>query len=96
MKAEISYDLAMEEKMSFVEGAYRLADAEWRVFIFIPDDVGKPTIKLGQWESGVRGIVVRVPRTMPLNCTVVEQVLSASLEVGEWTVVHGPDSMQLR
>lgn len=31
MKAEISFDLKMEDNMSFVEGTYRLEGGEWQV-----------------------------------------------------------------
>jgi hypothetical protein len=34
MKAEISYDLLMEEDMSFVEETYRIETGTWQVFIF--------------------------------------------------------------
>ena len=35
MKAEITYDLVMDDNMNFVEGCYRLHGGEWQVFIFI-------------------------------------------------------------
>jgi hypothetical protein len=33
MKAEITFDLVMDEDMGFVEGCYRLDGGEWKVFI---------------------------------------------------------------
>jgi hypothetical protein len=38
MKGEISYDLVMENDMSFVEGTYRIENGEWRVFILRGSD----------------------------------------------------------
>ena len=35
MKAEITFDLVMDDDMPFVEGCYRLPDGPWQVFIFI-------------------------------------------------------------
>ena len=34
MRAQISFDLVMEDSMSFVEGTYRLPGRDWQVFIF--------------------------------------------------------------
>jgi hypothetical protein len=96
MRAEISYDLLMEEDMSFVEGTYHLDDGDWRVLIVSRRDVAEPQVVAQQWESGVSGIFVRFPRADRLNRGALERVLSASLGVSEWVEVRGPDSMQLR
>ena len=96
MMAEISYDLVMEDCMSFVEGTFRLSDGEWQVFIFSPADVPEPIVKSGRWDSGVRGVFIRFPRSRGLNRKVVEELLSRELNVDEWTMVRGPDSLQLR
>jgi hypothetical protein len=92
MRAEISYDLVMDDDMSFVEGTYRLADGVWRVVIVSRCDVTEPQ----EWESGVSGVLIRFPRAGRLNRAVDKQVLSAALGVSEWVEVRGPDSMQLR
>lgn len=55
-KAEISYDLVMEEDMSFVEGTYRRPDFDWQVFIFSRNDVSSPKISSTTWQSGTTGI----------------------------------------
>jgi hypothetical protein len=96
MLADISYDLVMEADMEFAEGTFLLPGSEWQVFVFARGDVAKPGIKSGRWESGATGIFVEFPRESRLNQVVVEQVLSAALGVGEFRVVQGPDSMQLR
>jgi hypothetical protein len=96
MQAEISYDLFMEDDMSFVEGTYRLPGGDWQVCIFSRSDVTEPQVTTGRWESGVTGLFVRFPKSVRLNRAAVEQVLSATLGVREWVVVRGPDSMQLR
>jgi hypothetical protein len=96
MYAEISYDLVMENDMSFVEGTYRLPGREWRVFIFSRKDVAEPHVEQGSWESGVSGAFVHFPRSARLDQTAVERVLAGALEVREWVVVRGPDSMHLR
>jgi hypothetical protein len=96
MRAEISYDLVMDEDMEFVEGTYRLPEADWQVFIFSRRDVIEPQVNPTRWESGITGVFVRFPRQEQLNQAVVERVLSEALGVGEWVTLHGPDSMQLR
>ena len=97
MRAEISFDLVMEDAMAFVEGTYRLPGQDWQVFIFGPDSsVQSPKATRGHWESGVTGIFVAWPESMPLNRVSVLKTLSEELGVTEWTEVQGPDSMALR
>ena len=97
VKAEISYDLVMEDEMSFVEGTYRLPGGEWQVFIFIPRQDSTAVVwTRSEWESGVTGLVIRFPGKVPLNKVVVESVLSEALGVSEWFEIRGPDSMRLR
>jgi hypothetical protein len=96
MRAEISYDLVMEDDMDFVEGTYRLPGADWQVLIVSCYDVPHPEVSPECWHSGVSGLFVRWPRAERLNRTTIEQLLSAELGVSEWVLVRGPDSMQLR
>ena len=97
MRAEISYDLVMEDETSFVEGTFRLPGGEWQVLIVSRSDrVTKPEWRASSWESGVYGVVIKFPRDRPLNKGVVEAVLSEVLGVAEWVEVRGPDSMALR
>jgi hypothetical protein len=98
MRAEISYDLVMDDDMAFVEGTYRLPGRDWQVVIVsvFQRDVPKPVVEPQRWESGVCGVFVRIPRGVQINAAVVEQVLSTALGVTEWVRVRGPDSMQLR
>ena len=98
MRAEISFDLVMEEEMAFVEGTYRLSAGDWQVFIFGPDSrVSQPVVKTGgRWESGATGVFVAWPVGMTLNKGVVLRVLSEALSETEWVEVAGPDSMALR
>ena len=96
MEAEISYDLVMEENMSFVEGTYRLPQSEWQVFIFCRRAEMRMEVKRGSWASGVTGVVVYYPPSECLNKTVVERVLGSALGVTKWIEVRGPDSMTLR
>ena len=96
MRAEISYDLVMDNDMGFVEGTFRLPGEDWQVVIVSRYDVPEPDAVLQVWDSGVRGVFVRFPCGWPLNAAAVEQVLSAALGVSEWVAVRGPDSMWLR
>ncbi len=98
MHAEISYDLVMEEDMSFVEGTYRLAGGDWQVVIVsaFQRDVPAPQVVPQRWDSGVSGLLVRLPLAERINAATVERVLSEALGVSEWVRVRGPDSMQLR
>jgi hypothetical protein len=98
MRAEISYDLVMDDDMEFVEGMYRLPGGDWQVVIVsaFDRDVPEPQVDRQQWESGMSGVFVRLPRADRINAATVERVLSAALGVSEWVWVRGPDSMQLR
>ena len=96
MTGEISFDLVMEENMSFVEGSFRLDRGAWQVFVFSRYQVARASVIVSKWESGVSGVVVRFPQSEKLNKPVVEQVLSDWLGVNEWHEVRGPDSMELR
>jgi hypothetical protein len=98
MKAEISYDLIMEEDMSFVEGCYRLEGGEWEVFTITHSRNGRPpgVWKNLTWASGVKGMNAVVLETTKLNKLSVLNVLSDALGVSEWLEVHGPDSIVLR
>jgi|SRR5215831_11862061 len=98
MRAEISYDLVMDDDMEFVEGTYRLLGGQWQVFIFsaFQRDVPEPQVVPQLRDSGVSGVFVRFPRHERLNQAAVERVLTAALGVTEWVRVRGPDSMQLR
>jgi hypothetical protein len=96
MQGEISYDLIMEDDMSFVEGSYRIGNGAWQVFIFRKDPIERPEVTSGHWPSGVTGVFVRVPPSVRLNKQVVEQMMSEWLGVSGWREVRGPDSIQLR
>ncbi len=88
----------MSEDMSFVEGIYRIDNAEWRIFIFLRKsaDISQASWENSTWESGTSGIVFRVPLTHRLDKFVAARLLSEAIGVDEWTEVLGPDSMQLR
>jgi hypothetical protein len=97
MKAEISFDLVMDERMEFVEGVYRLAGGGWRVFVVRSDSsLGVPTVREGRWESGASGLIVAWPASRVLNRVAVLEVLGEYLGVTDWAEVRGPDSMGLR
>ncbi len=96
MDAEISYDLVIDDEMSFVEGTYRLPGGDWQVVIFSRRAIAAPEVKKTQWHSGVTGVFVAFPENDPLNQTVVEQLLGDYLGVASWSVVRGPDSIQIR
>jgi hypothetical protein len=96
MRAEISYDLVMDDDMLFVEGAFRLEGSHWQVVIVSRCDVDEPQVVPQRWENGVTGVFIRYPRADRLNRTRVERLLSVVLGVSEWVEVRGPDSMQLR
>jgi hypothetical protein len=98
MRAEISYDLVMDDDMPFVEGTYRLPGGPWQVVIVLAfdRDVPEPQVVPQRWPSGVTGVVVRIPRGERINAAMVERVLSGGLGVSEWVWVRGPDSMELR
>lgn len=96
MTGEISYDLVMDTDNSFVEGSYRVGDGAWQVFIVSKRDVTDTVIKPSTWDSGVTGIVIKLPRGTCLDKALVERLLSDCLDVAQWVEVRGPDSMSLR
>jgi hypothetical protein len=96
---EISYDLIMNDDMSFIEGCYRLPGGVWEVIIiskWSKWDVTAPTHKLTSWESGVTGVYIQVPHAMRLNAQVTESLLTSIFNVQHWVTVRGPDSIVLR
>jgi hypothetical protein len=87
---EISFDLVMEDDMSFVEGTYRLRQGEWRVFIFSRYE-GKQVLSSSQrCESGVEGWRIKTPQEMKLNRESVMKILGDLLYVEQWFEVRGP------
>jgi hypothetical protein len=96
MQGEISYDLIMQDDMTFVEGSYRIGEGDWQVFIIRKDPVEKQEVTQGRWPSGVTGVFARVPLPVGLNKQAVERLMSELLGVLRWREVRGPDSMQLR
>lgn len=98
MLAEISYDLVLEDDMQFLEGAYRLLGNDWQVFIVLGfyREVQGVEIVPQQWQSGVTGLLLKIPMAERINAATVERLLSKRLGVSEWARVRGPDSMQLR
>lgn len=94
--AEISFDLVMEDDMSFAEGTYRVRGGEWHVFIFSRHDGEEIHSTFEEWPSGFKGRVVRMPHGVKLNREVVKQILGEILYVTDWQEVRGPDSMNLR
>lgn len=99
MKAEITFDLIMEENMSFVEGCYRLEGGHWQVFMLRKSRRGIEEVGIKRnltWASGVTGINIIVPDDTKLNKSTVLRLLADVLGITEWSEVRGPDSMQLR
>lgn len=96
MIGQISYDLVMDEDNSFAEGSFRVGNGPWQVFIVNKRDVSEVTITPSTWDSGVTGIVIKLPRGMRLDKALVERLLSEQFHVDNWVEVRGPDSMQLR
>jgi hypothetical protein len=96
MQGEISYDLIMQDDMSFVEGTYRIGNGNWQVFIIRKDPIEREEVTSGHWSSGVTGLFARVPVAVGLNKQTVERLMSEWLGVARWHEVLGPDSLQLR
>jgi hypothetical protein len=86
----------MKDGMDFVEGSYCVEDGGWHVFIIRKASLERAQISPVQWQSGVTGIVIRVPLATCLNKPIVQRFLSEWLGVEVWQEVQGPDSIQLR
>ncbi|MFO0966311.1 MAG: hypothetical protein U0793_12110 [Gemmataceae bacterium] len=96
MTGDISYDLVMKDDMDFVEGTYRIGDDEWHVVIASKAPITEVQVSKSEWESGVKGTVIRLPRCARLNKKTLEEIMSRWFGVKTWQEVRGPDSMQLR
>src|SRR5574341_1830792 len=97
MIGRITYDLIMEDDMSFIEGCYRLPFKEWEVFTITKyDDIGIIEVEHTSWDNGVTGVHIRIPRGIRINAERTEMIMSKVFGVERWVVVRGSDSMQLR
>ena len=97
-KAEITFDLIMDNNMDFVEGCYRLDTGAWQVFV-VSKEEDSEAIEVSKglvWDSGVIGLNAFVPLRTRLNRDSIKRILSEELGVTEWTEVSGPDSIQIR
>ena len=55
VRAEITFDLAMDDDMPFVEDCYRMDGGEWRVFIFSRERNGASAVGVRKdvaWRRG--------------------------------------------
>jgi hypothetical protein len=98
MNAEITWDLVMLDDMAFAEGCFRLEGGPWQVVTAQKSRDGwDPQVSTNlQWDSGVRGMNIILPRGEKLNKEILLLIMSATLGVERWTEVRGPDSMMLR
>jgi hypothetical protein len=97
VKAEITFDLVMEDDMSFAEGCYRFEDGIWRVFTCFKSGGHWPVgVRHCSWASGVTGVNIVAADDDRINRAFVFDKLSETFGVTEWREVRGPDSIQLR
>lgn len=101
-RAEISFDLLLEDDHNFMEGSYRLPGEFWKVFIFNKDEVPALRFRPERWERGsewerdIDGIVIRFPRSSRMGREALLHAMSRAFGVTDWVQVQGPDSMMLR
>lgn len=95
-RAEISFDVVMKDDMPFVQGTFRRPGSFLQVAIFAKNDVPSLRYRPYQWESGITGVVFRVPRTLKLNREYAGWAMSRAFGYREWVEVAGPDSIVLR
>jgi hypothetical protein len=99
---EVSFDLVMEDDMSFVEGTFRLPGEFWRVFVFGKWDGAALQCKRqiwpnkNPWRESIDGLAFSAPKNANLNRAYVLAALSEALNIRDWTEVRGPDSISLR
>ncbi len=93
---EFSFDVIMEDNMTWVEGTYRLPGRFWEVMIFGKADTPELSHRLEEWRSGIKGTSFKVPDTEQLNRDYVRWALTHAFGYTEWFEVAGPDSMVLR
>jgi hypothetical protein len=99
-RPEFSSDIIMDEDNQYVEGTYRLPGRFWEVLIVRKVDVPalqhRPNQPPIEWESGITGIIIDVPREDKLNREYVRNALTIAFGYTDWVEVRGPDSMVLR
>ena len=101
-RAEISFDLVLEEDNDWTEGSYRLPGEFWKVVIFQKDEVPELQFrqfrwrKWTQWERDVAGIVILFPQKKSMGHKDMLHAMSQAFGCNDWVQVVGPDSMMLR
>jgi hypothetical protein len=95
-RPEVSFDTVLEADNAFAEGCYRLPGRFWEVMIFTRADVAELRCVPGRWDSGITGMVFRVPADARLDRDYILGALSQAFGCEGWVEAKGPDSMVLR
>ncbi|WP_434421660.1 hypothetical protein [Nannocystis pusilla] len=96
-RAEISYNVVVDDDSTIVEGCVRLPGETWRTFYAEKTvDLADASFQTFDWENGLRGLAVKMPWGVPMNKAALQQALATFLGVEQVVEAPGPDSMMIR
>ncbi|MCY0986607.1 hypothetical protein OV203_05720 [Nannocystis sp. ILAH1] len=96
-RAEISFDVVVDDDSWIVEGCLRLPGETWRTFhaekeFYLPE----ACLRTFDWENGIRGLALKMPGEAPMNKAALAQAFASLLGVEQIVEAPGPDSMMMR
>ncbi|MCY1054623.1 hypothetical protein [Nannocystis sp. SCPEA4] len=96
-RAEISYDVVVDDDSQIVEGCVRLPGETWRTFHASKEDnLAEPRFWTFDWENGIRGMALEMPASTTMNKAALQQAFASFLGVEQIVEAPGPDSMMMR
>ncbi|MBZ5709921.1 hypothetical protein [Nannocystis pusilla] len=96
-RAEISYDVVVDDDSRIVEGCVRLPGETWRTFhASKEDDLTEPRFWTFDWENGILGMALELPAATTMNKAALQQAFASFLGVEQIVEAPGPDSMMMR
>ena len=67
MKADVSFDTAIDPPHDRVAGTYRLPGGPWRAFYLVRHDVSQPWAETSRQDGEVRRLLIHLPRLLPMD-----------------------------
>jgi len=96
-RAEISYDVVVDDDSTIVEGCVRLPGETWRTFhASKEDELAEARFWTFDWENGIGGMALELPAGVTMNKAALEQAFASFLGVEQIVEAPGPDSMMMR
>ncbi|WAS89971.1 hypothetical protein [Nannocystis punicea] len=96
-RAEISFDVVVDDDSWIAEGCLRLPGETWRTFHAEKENyLPEACLKTFDWENGIRGLSLTLPGEVTMNKAALAQAFAALLGVEQIVEAPGPDSMMMR